>query len=121
MRKYIALVLTTVWIFGCVGCSGENGQISEFSYTEDSEIYAEGKPGIKTFGFVNASEVEINSENVVEQAKKECTVKYNKIQIYSDSSTGMWKVEFSDENALGGDQTVYMTENGITTLIVYGE
>jgi len=100
---------------------GSDKQISEFSYTEDSAIYIEGEPGIKTSGFVNTSEVEINFENVVEQAKKECTVKYYTTQTYFDSSTGMWKVVFNDENILGGDQTVYMTENGVTTLIVYGE
>ena len=107
LRKYISLNVDDV--------------ISEFSYAEDSAIYVEGKPGVKNSGFVNTSEVEINFENVVEQAKKECTVKYYTTQAYFDSSTGMWKVVFNDENILGGDQTVYMNEKGITTLIVYGE
>ena len=92
-----------------------------FSYEEESAIYVEGQPGVKTSGFVNTSEIKLGFDNIAEHAKKECTVKYYIIQTYFDSSTDMWKVVFNDENILGGDQTVYMTKNGITTLIVYGE
>ena len=92
-----------------------------FSYAEDSAIYIEGQPGVKTSGFVNTSEIKIGFENIAEHAKKECTIKYYTTQTYFDSSAGMWKVVFNDENILGGDQTVYMTKNGVTTLIVYGE
>ena len=70
---------------------------------------------------MNTSEIKIGFENIVEHAKKECTIKYYTTQTYFDSSAGMWKVVFNDENILGGDQTVYMTKNGVTTLIVYGE
>ncbi len=47
-----------------------------FSYAEDSAIYIEGQPGVKTSGFVNTSEIKIGFENIAEHAKKECTIKY---------------------------------------------
>ena len=34
---------------------------------------------------------------------------------------GICKIVFNDEGILGGDQTVYMNEKGVTLLIVYGE
>ena len=69
-----------------------NVSIPNFSYVEESVIYVEGQPGVKTTGFTNTFEVEINFENVVEHAKKECTVKYYTTQAYFDSSTecGRW-------------------------------
>ena len=92
-----------------------------FSYEEESAIYVEGQPGVKTFGFVNTSEIELSFDNVVELAKNECTVKYDTTKVYFDSSSNMWKVVFYDEDVLGGDQTVYIDGRGITALIVYGE
>jgi len=97
-------------------------EIPEFSFTEDNKMYVEGMPGVKASEFVNTSEIEINSkEDVIEQAKKECTVKWYTVQVYCDSTTGIWKIVFNDEGILGGDQTVYMNEKGVTLLIVYGE
>ena len=94
----------------------------EFSYEEDSNIYLEGIPGVKTSQFVNVSEVEINSkDDAVEQAKKECTVKWYTVKVYYDKVASIWKIVFSDEGVLGGDQTVYMNDKGETILIVYGE
>ena len=98
-----------------------NISIADFSYAEESALYSEGEPGVKTSGFVNTAETEISFDNVVERALNECTVKYYTTQAYFDSSVNMWKVVFNDENILGGDQTVYMDGRGITTLIVYGE
>ena len=98
-----------------------NVSIPSFSYAKDSGIYVKDGPGVKTFGFVNTSEIELSFDNVVELAKNERTVKYDTTKVYFDSSSNMWKVVFYDEDVLGGDQTVYIDGRGITALIVYGE
>ena len=95
--------------------------IPRFSYAEDREMYAEGEPGVKTSGFVNTTATKITCENVVEHAKKECTVEYDTVEISYDDDELFWKVHFGKELSLGGDQTVYMDFNGKTLLVVYGE
>ena len=95
--------------------------IADFSYTEDKAIYTEGKPGVKTSGFVNTTETEITFENVAEHAMNECTIEYNSAIIYLDTAECVWKVNFFNYGTVGGDQTVYMDYDGKTVLIVYGE
>lgn len=58
--------------------------IPDFSYAEESTMYVEGKPGVKTSGFVNTSEVEITFENVAEYAENECTIEYDNVTTYLD-------------------------------------
>lgn len=102
----------------------------DFSYAEDSAIYVEGEPGVKTSGFVNTADVDIDLNNVVELAKNECTVKWDTVNVYLDTSACIWKVVFFTGNVerdgyiecvAGGDQSVYLDYSGKTVLIVYGE
>lgn len=104
--------------------------IRDFSYAEDCEIYVDGEPGVKTSGFVNTADVDIDLNNVVEVAKNECTVKWDTVNVYLDTSAGIWKVVFFTgcverdgyiECVAGGDQSVYLDYDGKTVLIVYGE
>lgn len=95
--------------------------IPDFSYAEESAIYAEGEPGVKTSGFTNTSETEITFENVAEHAKNECTIEYDSVTTYLDTAECVWKVHFYTYGTLGGDQTVYLDYDGKTVLIVYGE
>ena len=95
--------------------------IPNFSYAEDTAIYVEGEPGVKTSGFVNTTETEITFENVAERAKNECTVEYDSVTTYFDTDECVWKVHFCTDGMVGGDQSVYLDCDGKTLLIVYGE
>lgn len=145
MKNLIALVLALVCVLPLIGCnqqsttdqniqtnnsteSGENTELVEshnsiphFSYAEDTAIYVEGEPGVKTSGFVNTTETEITFENVAERAKNECTVEYDSVTTYFDTDECVWKVHFCTDGMVGGDQSVYLDCDGKTVLIVYGE
>lgn len=95
--------------------------IPEFSYEEDSKLYREGMPGVKTSGFVNTTETEVDYGNVDAVAAKECTIEWDTSRAYQDTAAAMWKVVFYQEGTVGGDQTVYLDYDGKTVLIVYGE
>ena len=96
-------------------------KISAFSYAEDSKIYVEGTPGVSTSGFVNVDEIDINHSNVIERAKNECTIPWDMATIRFDNDAEAWRVSFSTQGTLGGCQDVYLSENGLTLLVVYGE
>ena len=145
MKNLIVLGLTLVCVLSLIGCnqqsttdqniqtnnsteSGENTELVEshnsipqFSYAEDTAIYVEGEPGVKTSGFVNTTETEITFENVTERAKNECTVEYDSVTTYFDTNECVWKVHFCTDGMVGGDQSVYLDCDGKTVLIVYGE
>ena len=94
--------------------------VQDFSYAKDSEVYTEGKPGVKTSGFLNTSEMEINADNVVERAKNECTIHWREVSVRRDTAAGIWLVVFGNHYP-GGGQSVYLDDHGKTVLIVYGE
>ena len=95
--------------------------IDDFSYAEDSRIYVEGVPGVKTSGFVNATKVNVEYNNVTEVTENECTIKYDSCTIYLDTAECIWKVIFFTDGTLGGDQGVYLDYDGKSVLIAYGE
>ncbi len=95
--------------------------VQNFSYMYDKSVYEEGEAGVVTEGFVNTEPSPItNSLDAVERAKNECTVEYTRTTVFRDSIEDMWMVNFGTD-VPGGDQSVYMTSDGVTTLIVYGE
>ena len=123
MKKLIALVLSLVCVLSLIGCEqqGQHISIPDFSYAEDSAIYVEGEPGVKTSGFVNTTKVDVDFNNVADVAKNECTIKWDSCTTYLDAAECIWKVVFYNEGTVGGDQTVYLDYDGKTVLIVYGE
>ena len=127
MKKFIAFLLALVCVQSMVGCNQQelsnttNVEPGVFSYAEDSAKYLEGEPGVKTSGFVNTFETEINLENVVEHAKNECTIEYDSVKVCLDATEYVWRVLFYTQGVAGGGQTVYMDYDGKTILIVYGE
>ncbi len=96
--------------------------IPAFSYEEVMNEYNENDSGVYYDGFKNTSTLKVSStDEAIERAKNECTVEYDTTTAYYDGGTAMWKVVFSMEGTLGGDQTVYLDTKGITRLVVYGE
>lgn len=95
--------------------------VQNFSYMYDKSVYEEGEAGVVTEGFVNTEPSPVtNSTEAVERAKNECRVEYTRTTVFRDSIEDMWMVNFGTD-VPGGNQSVYMTSDGITTLIVYGE
>lgn len=120
--KLTAIVLILVLILAWNAGKTEDPAPLSFSYEEDTAIYQDGDPGVKTHAFVNGTSRPVDRpDTALELAKKECTVEYDTTNVYYDAETVMWKVVFSTAGMLGGDQTVYLDGSGITCLVVYGE
>ena len=123
MKRAISVLLLFL-LFLC-GCSQSNLEkqinIEDFSYQSDCANYKDN-PGVKENDFVNIEQSKVNdAEKAVDLAKKECTVEYDTIGVAFDSKKMIYRVSFYKESQLGGDQNVYIDQNGITLLIVYGE
>lgn len=68
--------------------------------------------------FVNTSAQPIsNASEAIARAMAECTVEHDKIIVYRDEETGMWKVEFQILYGYQGYQFVYLDDNGITQMV----
>lgn len=101
---------------------GFNPLMREFSYEEDTKIYAKGDPGVKTEGFKNKDASPINAaKDTILPAMKECTIDFDSIAVYRDKEADFWMVMFHTEGVLGGCESVYLNAEGETVLIVYGE
>ncbi len=120
MKRAICLFFV-IFLFLC-GCSQkEKYTVVDFSYKSDYSCYKD-EPGVKESGFVNTEKCELKTaEQAIKLAKKECTVRYNTIDVAFDSDLKIYRVSFYKENQLGGDQNVYISDEGVTLLIVFGE
>ena len=98
-------------------------QLGSFSYAEVTATFKTGDPGVKSEGFVNTESVPMSSRiwDVKTQALNECTIEYDTVTVNYDETSKVWEVTYSTANTLGNCQSVYMDENGVTLLIVYGE
>ena len=123
MKRVVCLVAVLLLLL--CSCSKENKSqpidVGSFSYADDCAYYKDD-PGVKKSGFVNNEESEFNSaEQVVDLAKKECTVEYDTIDVAVDSETGIYRISFYKDGWVGGNQDVYINQEGITQMIIYGE
>ena len=98
-------------------------QPGSFSYAEVTAVFKAGDPGVKSEGFVNAESVPMSGRiwDVKTQALNECTIEYDTVIVNYDETAKVWEVAYSTANTMGNCQSVYMDENGVTLLIVYGE
>ena len=98
-------------------------QLGSFSYAEVTATFKTGDPGVKSEGFMNTESVPMSSRiwDVMTQALNECTIEYDTVTVNYDETSKVWEVTYSTANTLGNCQSVYMDENGVTLLIVYGE
>ena len=97
-------------------------QPGSFSYAEVTATFKSGDSGVKSEGFVNTEFAPISRIwDVKTQALNECTIEYDTVNVNYDEAAKVWEVTYSTANTLGNCQSVYMDENGVTLLIVYGE
>ena len=127
MEKLKVLFLILVFVFSLASCNNQSIEAPEFSYEEESIKYTDNTAGIKHDGFNNTSKSTVKTvENAIERAKNECTVEWDTADVYYDCELNVWKVHFYTKGTdeiiqLGGDQCIYLDDNGKTLLIVYGE
>lgn len=90
-----------------------------FSWAEDQTKYPAGSAGVKTEGFANTAAQTISMDNVVDLARKECTLQWQNTAVVSyDEAAKVWKVElgFSQDDTVC--ENVYLSSEGITLLVV---
>ncbi len=106
----------------CVDRYISDGTAIAFSYDTDCQIWKDGDPGVKTKGFVNTEPRSVTTaEQALERAKADCTVSCDSAEVFRDEHTPMWKVWFYTRSGPGGDQSVYLDDEGITKRRVSGE
>ena len=123
MKRFICLLI--VFLLVLCGCAQDvlpaHADEAEFSYKVDCSYYKDG-PGVIKSGFVNTEKTELKTpDQAIELAKKECSVEYDTIFVSFDPDLRIYRVSFFKGMQLGGDQTVYINEDGITLMCVYGE
>lgn len=123
MKRLIALLAAMLLLGGCaVDVPQEESKVGSFSYAADCSQYENETEGIKREDFVNIAQTVVETpDHAVTLAKNECVVKYNTIKVDFDSEAGVYRVHFSVKDALGGGQTVYIDQNGVTQWTVAGE
>lgn len=96
------------------------GKPIAFSWEEEQAKYPAGTKGVKTEGFANTMSRTIgDADAAIAAAQAECTMEFqNTAVVFYDEGAKMWKVELgsSADDAVG--QTVYLTGDGITKLVV---
>lgn len=146
MKKLLTIIWAMVFAMAIVGCYKQPQQEVEeakpileinlvskeeaprFSYEEESTVYLSDdvefveETEVKQSGFYNITKSDIvDTVEAYERAKLECSIQYDKVSIFYDSTTDMWRVYFftSKTNGQSGDsQLVYLNGDGITRLIV---
>lgn len=132
MKKISLPILIVICALTFVGCELRPAPIHfedvrSFSYEEDLAIYQEDTLRVKRNGFINKSELKNTIEwdtDAIEQAAKECSVKWHNVTYYYDLTSKVWKIEFwATRDAIGYPsyiyQTVYLNDKGVTLLIVH--
>ena len=126
MKKTICLLFVLLLLLS--GCSQKGKidlpsqlDIGSFSYEEDFNLFNDA-PGVKQSGFINTEKTEVNgAAQAIELAKNECTVDYDTVSVAFDEDSMMYRVSFYKMDWAGGDQNVYINQEGITKLIINGE
>ena len=122
MKKLAIVLITLILLCGCTAVKTPSEiDVGAFSYKADYTKYKD-EAGVSLSGFVNTKEASpCTAEQVVAAAKREVTVEYDTITVDFDKDSQIYRVCFFKQEHLGGDQSVYITKNGITKMIVYGE
>lgn len=93
-----------------------------FSYQSDLKFILGKGTGVKTDGFVNTTAQTIEgAKQILDLARKEIAIDYDAVAVYYDAAEAMWKVSFWTDRMVGGDASVYLSNDGITEWILFGE
>jgi len=150
MKKLLTLILVLCLLFAIGGCKDNNQNTNDesqgetlqelyivpetgtFSYAEvlaDWEGFNDGVM-VRRDGFKNTEKIEITSrEQIIELAKKEYSAsQYDTIEVAYDEEAKVYSVWFhirpneeEDIVYIGGGQTVYISDEGVTLLAILGE
>ncbi len=125
------LFICTLGFFSCGNSEGQGGtSMATFSYQDDLTGYQQEQADMKTASFFNTDSQPIESQADAEKlAAGECSISYSDVSVYFDSENEMWRVDFftaeRDEQGrilFSGDyQSVYLSADGITQLVVTRE
>lgn len=97
-----------------------NEKLPSFSYDDFFERYKDDD--LITSGFLNTEKAVVtNIDQIIELAKKECTVEYDSVVVSYDSKNEIYCVSFSKKDYLGGNQEILINKDGITQFMYYGE
>lgn len=141
MKRLFCLLLMICLALPFVGCGWPHPpeqhytEVQSFSYKNDYALYldkySKDSQYIQLDGFFNTTELEkplAFDWDAVEHAANECPYDYCQNYMYYDFDLDMWKIQFADfkKDANGNYPmhiylTVYMTNKGVTKLLVYGE
>lgn len=104
-------------------CLNEITLPAPFDYETDAALYTEGIPGVKTDGFAGTEPTKIeNRQQALIRAQWEHGETWVDSDVFYDAEAKVWKVNFyEDLETAGGGWTVWLDENGITLLVVFGE
>lgn len=153
MKKIIISVLLialTVVFFGCSKGNGDLGkqttvdkdngytlvqEVKTFKMNDDEKAMKQ-LDGVQKDGFVtdeaNKTGDVASKTDAIDLAKKEVSLSYNSIRVNFDRTRGIWKIVFSNDEEIKGDdgqkhvesnvvETVYVDEEGYTIAIYKGE
>ena len=124
MKKTVYWVVA-LFLLLC-GCSSKSAgtevRAGSFSYADDCAYYEAETVGVKRSEFINTEKAKIeNAEQAVGLAKNECTVDYDTVAVDYDTNAKIYRVSFYKADEIGENQDVYLNQDGITQLIVFGE
>lgn len=119
--KRVVCILLIAMLLMC-GCAKNSVQVEKFSYSDVLAVYSEETVGVRRDGFVNTEKsIVSDAGQAIELAKKECNIDYNLVSVAYDEQEKIYCVEFGNRDMEGGCQSVYLSTEGITLLIISGE
>ncbi len=123
MKRILCVVLLLILTMSACSTRRASNEydVSSFSYESDCTYYKD-EGGVQLSDFKNTEKSELKTPSrAVELAKTECVVEYDTIDVAFDEQTKVYRISFSKENRAGDNQDVYLSQDGITLMIVFGE
>lgn len=98
-------------------CEVQDFSYNEFKVSYSSENFEEQPETVSAKGTGGG----LSSSEVIDIAKKLCTIDYDTHKVYYDAENEIWRIDFYTAGTVGGDQCVCLDANGNVKMIIYGE